>query len=201
MGWTRCLAADLVVGDAVLLTRTVKVEEDGRWRRCKLRHTARVIHTYDRDPYDTYDASVLLETVDVIPPIDETCPPQRGCCILSFETLDLKGTALRRHTEHGPTVRLFRDGREYLLGLLKAAAGGDETNPDAVQAVASCVHRGEIDLAREAGRLPNALGTENAIKMLTARIFTSEAIIRQLTGQMPRVEVSGSADSLRSREV
>ncbi|KQQ90988.1 hypothetical protein [Aureimonas sp. Leaf324] len=202
MGWIECKARDLVIGDAILLTRRVEIKgENGRYvqgtvrqkdkatgtwldakgrQKVDWRHTARVLDILA----NAGDPAVVIERIDDHPPKEAGAVRPLAVEQIPFRVLDWSSMKLRRHTDHGPTQRTNSHGRFFLLQMIREAAGGDETNEQAIGRLSLCVRRGDIDEAETSGSLPARIGRSNAIGMLKDERLFSEAAVRQLTGRM-----------------
>lgn len=205
MGWIECKGRDLVIGDAILLTRRVEIkgengryvqgtvrqkDENGRWSDAKGRqkvewkHTARVLNILA----NAGDPAVVIERIDDYPPTEAGAVRPLAVEQIPFRVLDWSSMKLRRHTDHGPARRTDPHGRFYLLQMIRDAAGGDETDERAISRLARCVRRGDIDEAEATGSLPAQIGRSGAIAMLKDEGLFSEAAVRQLDGRMAAPE-------------
>lgn len=202
MGWIECKARDLVIGDAILLTRRVEIKgENGRYaqgtvrqkdkatgtwsdakgrQKVEWRHTARVLDTLA----NAGDPAVVIERIDDYPPKEAGAVRPLAVEQIPFRVLDWSSMKLRRHTDHGPAQRTNPHGRFFLLRMIREAAGGDETDEQAIGRLSLCVRRGDIDDAETSGSLPVRIGRSNAIGMLKDERLFSEAAVRQLDGRM-----------------
>lgn len=207
MPWIDCRGRDLVVGDAVMLTRRVEVKQpnghhyvrgdvrrkdaDGTWKDVKgrikvdYRHTGRVIAKFNNA-----DKPVLvIERIDDVGTIEPGAVRPRGVDSVPLEVLDWKSSRLQRHTAHGPEIRIEVEGRHYLREIIRKAAGWDDGAHAAVSRLALCVRRDDLDEAETSGVLPRSIGIENAVQILEGEHPFSEAAVRQLTGRMPMPEI------------
>jgi hypothetical protein len=215
MGWIRCKAADLTIGDGIALTRGVKCKiggrfvqgevakraKDGTWGKVKgpkrepYRYKARVVDIQRSASGRTVFVVDHIEEIGTIPDGGQL-PPWRD--YLSADMLDWKTTALERHTEHGVTDRNFPGGQTYLLDLLRDAAGGDNTSQNAIERVARCVHPADTEAFAKRKTGDDAalidIGLDAAREMLSGRSIHVEMVLRQLLEKSPIPSAQGRED-------
>lgn len=191
-GWLDVLPADLVVGDMVTLHILVRTK--GTDGKPVLRHDkyGRPYHprlgydfsgrVLDFRPAGTDEEIVIERTAHVSRTTDKMIPP----VVSGFGSrhFDLGTVALKRRIDHGPSTRTNESGRDYLLDLLKTAAGGDHTNPLAVTKVARCVDPREKEAVGEDGPRRGEtlydIGEAYARLMLAGHAGYLESVYRQL---------------------